>query len=110
MTIHRAGAAASASPAFEITRPADGELSYLVSFDQKAGALSLGSGENRSAVIAEIELTAAGGFTAGFDPSVTLMSDATGRRSATVAGGTLMLSGTASGTPRPAPKQPPTND
>src|SRR5258708_27780255 len=100
MTIHRAGAAASASPAFEITRPADGELSYLVSFDQKAAALSLGSGENRSAVIAEIELTAARGFTAGFAPAVTLMCDATDRPSATAAGGTLTLRATTTATSR----------
>jgi predicted extracellular nuclease len=88
-TIRRAGAAHAIEPAFEISRRAPRELSYLLSFDDRTPGLASG-------VIAEIELDAptAEGIAIDLDPAVTLLSSADGTRSATVAGGTLHLSGT----------------
>ena len=103
--IHRAGAAANATTSFEISRPSGNGLSYLVAFDQKSGGLSLGTGDARSAVIAEVEVGNAESLNIEFDPTLTLLSDASGTRSATVANGTLQVSGFESaqhpGTKRP---------
>jgi hypothetical protein len=92
LAVRRAGAAKNLQPSFEISRAAAGEVSYLVAFDQTNGGLVL---RDRSAVVAEIELPA---FTRGarieLDPTVTLLSDASGTRKATVSGGTLRLIGT----------------
>ena len=104
--IHRAGAAMNAPPSFEISRPSGKELSYLVAFDQKSGGLSLGSDGARSAVVAEVEVAASESLTIEFDPAVTILSDATGTHTATVANGTLQVSGIASGAPRPGTKRP----
>jgi hypothetical protein len=104
--VHRAGATANATTSFEISRPLGKELSYLVAFDQKNGGLSLGSDGARSAVVAEVEVAASDSLAIEFDPTVTMLSDATGTHTATVANGTLQVSGIASGAPRPGTKRP----
>jgi hypothetical protein len=80
-TIHRAGAA---QPVFEISRSAEGALAYLVSY-----------AKNVSGTIAEIEIEAPPGARVAIevDPVMTLLSSADGSRRATVAGGTLRVSG-----------------
>ena len=87
-TIHRAGAARALQPTFEISRGARNALSYLVSFNDRV-----------SGVVAEIEIDAADGarLSIDVDPSVTILSNAAGTREATVAAGTLHVSGTAIG-------------
>jgi beta-lactamase superfamily II metal-dependent hydrolase len=87
-TIHRAGAARALQPTFEISRGARNALSYLVSFNDRV-----------SGVVAEIEIDAADGAQVSIDvdPSVTILSNAAGTREATVAAGTLHVSGTAIG-------------
>jgi Carboxypeptidase regulatory-like domain/IPT/TIG domain/Dockerin type I domain len=92
-TIHRAGAAATATTSFEISRPSGKELSYLVAFDQRSGGLSLGRDGSRSAVIAEVEMAATESLNVEFDPAVTLLSDASGTHTANVADGTLQVTG-----------------
>jgi hypothetical protein len=105
--IRRAGAAAALQPSFEISRRTDDGLAYLLTFNQQA-ALSLGS--SRSAVVAEIEISAreAAGMTIEVDPSLTMLGDAGGVRKATVGNGSLRVSGTSIGEGRssPDPKAP----
>ncbi|HKS26160.1 MAG TPA: lamin tail domain-containing protein [Thermoanaerobaculia bacterium] len=74
---------AGTRPVFEISRSAPGSLAYL-----------LAGGGRLSGVVAEIEVDAAGQVAIGVDPALTLLSDAGGTRKATVAGGTLRVSGT----------------
>jgi trimeric autotransporter adhesin len=87
-TIHRAGAARGLQPTFEISRGSRNALAYLVSFNERVAG-----------VVAEIEIDAADGANVSIDvdPSVTMLSNAAGTRSATVAAGTLRVSGTAIG-------------
>jgi hypothetical protein len=87
------------------TRPASADaLSYLVSFDQSKGGLTFIGTTVRSAVVAEIELTAdPAGFELELDPAVTMLSNAAGSRWATVAKGTLRLGTPVPGTPRALP-------
>jgi len=87
-TIHRAGAARALQPTFEISRGSGNALAYLVSFNERV-----------SGVVAEIEIDAADGARVSIDvdPSVTILSNAAGTREATVAAGTLHVSGTAIG-------------
>ena len=106
--LQRAGAAANATTSFEVNRPSAKELSYLVAFDQKNGGLSLGSGGARSAVIAEVEVANAESLNIEFDPTVTILSDATGTRTANVASGTLQVTGIESAQ-RPGTKRPEIN-
>jgi hypothetical protein len=82
-TIH---GAAQTGKAFEISRGGPDAASYLVTF--AAGM--------RGGVVAEIELDAAGGarVAVGIDPKLTLLANAAGTRAATVAAGTLQVSGT----------------
>ena len=103
--IHRAGVAANATTSFEISRPLGKELSYLVAFDQKNGGLSLSSGGARSTVIAEVEVPSSQALNIDFDPAVTILSDASGTHTATVANGTLQVSGIESAQ-RPGTKRP----
>src|SRR5205085_11404758 len=94
--IHRAGAARAMQPVFEITRRSAGALSYLVSFDGRIAG-----------TVAEVELDAPAGARVAveIDPNVTLLSNAAGTRKATVAAGTLQVSGTASEPARPERKE-----
>jgi hypothetical protein len=103
LRIQRTGAAKDATTMFEINRASGSELSYLVMFDTRNGGLTLGA--NASATVAEIELTAATGFSIDVDPTVTMLGDAAGLRAATVGARTLKVSGTSNGTPRKTPKQ-----
>jgi hypothetical protein len=110
--IRRAGVARDVETSFETSPRSQDALSYLVSFDPARGGLSLGDAANRSAVVAEIELTALDpqGFALEIDPAVAMLSNAGGTRSATVAGGTLRVSGTAIGAPPAFPARPRPND
>ncbi|HJQ39886.1 MAG TPA: dockerin type I domain-containing protein, partial [Thermoanaerobaculia bacterium] len=92
--IRRAGTARELEPAFEISRSTPDSLAYLLSFDPRKG-FAFASGQ-RSGVIAEIEVEAArpGAKTSiGIDPALSMLVNAGGTRSATVAGGTLQLQG-----------------
>jgi hypothetical protein len=89
-TIHRAGANASMQPSFEIMPHGAGTLSYIVDYDQPWTT----TGAN---VIAEVEVpasVAARGVRIEIDPAVTLLSNRDGIGKATVANGTLTVSGT----------------
>jgi len=86
VTIRRAGALA---PVFEVSRGAEDSMSYLVAFGE-----SLSLDASRSAVVAEIELSATGPVRLAFDPAVTMLVDSTGSRTATVRNGALRTSGT----------------
>jgi len=89
-TFRRTGAARDVETAFETSRSTASALAYLVSFDGRNGGLVLGA--DRTAVIGEIEIEGAGpGFSVAIDPDVTLLSNRTGTRKATVAGGTLRV-------------------
>jgi|GEM_PF-4541782 len=97
-TIRRAGAAKEVATLFETSPASADALSYLVSFDQSKGGLTFSGETVRSAVVAEIELTAdAEGFALDLDPAVTMLSNAAGSRWATVARGTLRLSAPVAG-------------
>ena len=82
-TIHKAS---NLETSFEISRRSADALSYLMTFG--AGA--------RNVVVAEVELDAAenAAVGVGIDPALTLLSNAAGTRAATVAAGTLHVSGT----------------
>jgi len=71
-------------PVFEISRSMPGSLAYLLAVDGHV-----------SGVVAEIEVDAAGSVAIDVDPALTLLSGAGGTRKATVAAGTLRVSGTA---------------
>ena len=97
VTIRKAGAAKDLKVAFEVDRLAGNDLSYLVSY----GNLYLGA--TRSAVVAEIEVEAAGKVAMSIDPKLTMISNQAGTMNATVSGGNLEVSGTTIGsgaTPR----------
>jgi hypothetical protein len=104
--IHRAGTASKLEPAFEISRPTTGALVYLLSFDPRKGGFAFASGQ-RSGVIAEIELDARPGasMSIAIDPSLTMLVNAGGTRSATVAAGTLRVQGTNLESPAVQPKK-----
>jgi beta-lactamase superfamily II metal-dependent hydrolase len=87
--IHRAGAARDLRPAFEISRRSPNALSYLLSIGGQGSRLASG-------VVAEIEVEVAGSanMAIDLDPALTLLSNAAGTRKATVAAGTLRVSGT----------------
>ena len=87
--IRRAGEALDFQPGFEISRRSDNALSYLLTFDQSKGRIA--------GVVAEIELDTRPGANIRIevDPVLTLLSNQSGTRKATVAGGTLHVSGTA---------------
>ncbi|HUR79633.1 MAG TPA: IPT/TIG domain-containing protein [Thermoanaerobaculia bacterium] len=75
-------------PAFEISRAGNGQLSYLVVFDPRNGALSV----NGATVIAQIEVSSLDAASRlAFDPSVTMFTNAGATRTATVANGALRL-------------------
>jgi hypothetical protein len=80
--IHRAGG----EYAFEISRRTSDGLVYL----------AVGDGVARNGVIAEIEIDARAGASVSIeiDPSLTMIANASGTRTATVAAGTLQVSGT----------------
>jgi hypothetical protein len=86
--VHRTGAAAASQAAFEISRRKDGAVSYLVSFEE--GTPGFASG-----VIAQIELDAQSASLEAIDidPTLTLLSNTDGTHKATVAAGTLRISG-----------------
>jgi hypothetical protein len=94
-SIHRAGAASTLQPTFEISRPTTNSLSYLLVLDRRNGGLVFRDGE-RSIVVAEIELDARASerVSIDVDPAVTLLSDEGGTRTATVAARTLRVRGT----------------
>jgi len=88
--VHRAGSMAGAQPVFEISRQTGGTISYVVAYDRALG-------DNASSVVAEIEIGAravSGTLRLDLDPSVTLLGNLSGTSKATVAGGTLTVSGT----------------
>jgi hypothetical protein len=99
-SIQRAGAARDLKPAFETSRRAQNTLSYLVAFDQRTGGLALGA--TRSAVVAELVIEAREGSVGiEVDPALTQLTNQAGTRKATVAGGTLRVSGTSIDIGRP---------
>jgi hypothetical protein len=88
-SVRRAGAAVSLQPLFEISRHSADAISYLISFDERV-PLVLGNG---SAVVAELELAPRASGRISIDPSLTLLTNASGTRSATVSNGMLRLHG-----------------
>ncbi len=95
VTIHRAAALASLTPAFETTRESANAVSYIGSFGENA---------HLDGVVAEIELDAppAGTLRLTLDSAVTTLGNATGTLEATVGNGTLTLHGTTISITRPA--------
>jgi len=93
--IHRAGDTRDMQPGFEISRRTANSLSYLLSFDASKGRLA--------GVVAEIELDARSNarLTVDVDPALTLLSNQGGTRRATVASGTLRVTGTSIGSQQP---------
>jgi len=87
---------AGLDPVFEISRHNDDALSYLVAFNDRA---PLVLGASRSAVVAEIELSANAAQRLEIDPALTMLVDANGSRKATVANHALRVIGTAVGAP-----------
>jgi hypothetical protein len=77
---------AGTRPVFEISRSAPGSLAYLLAVNGRV-----------SGVVAEIEVETAGQVAIDVDPDLTLLSNGGGTLKATVAGGTLRVSGTAIG-------------
>jgi len=99
-SIQRAGAARDLQPAFETSRRAQNTFSYLVAFDERKGGLALG--DTRSAVVAELVIDARGGrVEIDVDPALTQLTNQAGTQKATVAGGTLRVSGTSIDAGRP---------
>jgi len=92
--------ATAVDPIFEISRDGQDAISYLVAFGDRA-PLVLDDG--RTAVIAQIELTAADAIRMTIDPELTMLVD--GTRKATVANRTLRVSGTAIERAPSAPRQ-----
>jgi len=92
--IHRAGVAAGAKTAFEISRPLDDSLAYLVVFDDRVSGSGLQPGQQSVIAEIEIEARAGAGVSIEIDPELTMLSDQGGTRSATVAAGTLRVTGT----------------
>jgi hypothetical protein len=90
-TIRRSGATSALQPVFEISRRSGNALTYLVSFD---GRTRIELGDGRSSIVAELELAPTMVGAIAFDPALTLLSNASGTRSATVANGKLQLHGT----------------
>jgi hypothetical protein len=85
-------------PLFETSRSTDNTLSYLVAFGDEAPLDLTGK---LSAVIAEIELSSASVLRLELDPALTMMTNSGGTDKATVAAGTLKISGTTvGGTPQ----------
>jgi hypothetical protein len=95
--VRRTGAAKDVAPMFEINRRNGNELSYLLAFDQSNGGLQLGES---AVVVAEIEIDSLHAGKVSIDPTVTMLCNATGTRSATVANGMLHIVGAADHTPR----------
>jgi PKD repeat protein len=93
--IHRTGATAAMEPGFEISRRTSNALAYLLSFEESKGRLS--------GVVAEIEFDARPNarVTIDVDPALTMLSNQAGTRRATVAAGTLSVSGTSTGSQQP---------
>ncbi len=85
---------AALEPIFEISRRTDDAISYLVAFNERA-PFTLGA--SRSAVIAEIEVSAAGAMRLEIDAALTMLVDGDGTHKATVANHTLRVSGTSIG-------------
>jgi hypothetical protein len=83
-----------AQPVFEISRPAADSISYLVVFGEP-----LVLDATRSAVIAELELTALGATRLAVDPTLTMLVD--GSRKASVTDRTLRIQGVSIGKPEP---------
>ena len=94
-TIHRAGETRDMQPGFEISRRTPNSLSYLLSFEAWKGRLA--------GVVAEIELDARPNarLAVDVDPALTLLSNQGGTRRATVATGTLRVTGTSIGSQQP---------
>ncbi|HEX9982141.1 MAG TPA: IPT/TIG domain-containing protein [Thermoanaerobaculia bacterium] len=90
---------AGLDPVFEISRRNGNTLSYLVAFDARN---PLVLGHSRSAVVAEVEVSAPGAVRLELDPMLTMLVD--GTQKATVANRTLRLDGTAIAPVRPAPR------
>ena len=89
VTVRKAGAAKDLGVAFEISRRAGNDLSYLVSY----GGLALG--QTRSGIVAEIEIDPAGAnVVMSIDPLLTMLCDQAGTITATVDNGKLEVKGT----------------
>jgi hypothetical protein len=93
--IRRAGAARDVQPSFEISRRSSNALSYLLVFNESKRGIA--------GAVAEIEIEASPGATIGVevDPVLTLLSNRGGTRKASVAGGTLRVTGTTIESDRP---------
>jgi hypothetical protein len=90
VSIQRAGVARDLQPAFETSNQSGNGLYYLVSYN----SLNLGS-DGRPSVVAEIQISGdAAGVTISVDHRLTMLSNQSGTRSATVANGLLRVSGT----------------
>ncbi len=87
--IHRAGGAEGLKALFEINRAANDSVVYLLSIDPRT-PLTLGA--DRTAVIAEIEVSGADSRVS-LDGSRTLLSNLGGTRTATTSNGMLHLDG-----------------
>jgi len=94
--VHRAGDVRSIDPAFEISRSTSDSLVYLLAFDEKKAGLG--------GVVAEIEIESDNAqFSIAIDPALTMLSNQSGTKKATVSGGTLRISGASA---KPQPQEP----
>jgi hypothetical protein len=78
-------------PIFEVSRPTDDAIAYLAVFNEST---PLVLDNSRSAVIGEIEFTAGEAVRLEIDPTVTMLADGDGMRTATVGNHALRLTGT----------------
>jgi hypothetical protein len=85
--IRRSGALRNVEPTFEITRTTDAGAAYLLAIARDAGTLAGGT--------LEVEVAVRGQFRIEVDPALTMLTDAAGRKKATVGGGTLKIQGAA---------------
>jgi len=93
IAIHRAGTTEKVKPTFEVSRETSGAFVYLLSVNPSDALVAAG----RNGVIAEIEIApveARGSIRLDLDPKLTSIGNARGTIEATVAKGTLDLSGT----------------
>jgi hypothetical protein len=93
-------------PVFEISRLSADALSYLVSFDERTPLMRA---DGRSVVVAELSFSSGAGRLQ-IDPLLTMLTTG-GTQKATVAGGTLRVTGTTiiQGDDAPRPRVPNTN-
>jgi large repetitive protein len=98
---------AGLEPIFETSRLADGSISYLVAFSDRAPFVL---GASRSAVIAELEVSASSLTRLEIDPALTMLVAGDGRQKATVANHALRVRGTTIGRSEAAPRNQQLNE